>query len=55
MLGYVNRLLTSQKCIFHLGFSLEQGHRNSLHLRLAAIIPSKSGLAPASQETAAPL
>ena len=22
MLGYVNRLLTSQKCIFHLGFSL---------------------------------
>ena len=23
MLGYVNRLLTSQKCIFHLGFSLD--------------------------------
>ena len=22
MLGYVNHLLTSQKCIFHLGFSL---------------------------------
>ena len=23
MLGYVNHLLTSQKCIFHLGFSLD--------------------------------
>ena len=29
MLGYVNRLLTSQKCIFHLGFSLGRRTRVS--------------------------